>query len=137
MTLPALLAITEKLQALLTYDASSPLIFSSGLFLFLFAGFMLVYSMFRLFFRSTLRCDPKGALPFFCISSKRWIRLVVDQVQKLCLQHGFTNAEESDLAVIQCSVDHALQKRNHALLKHTLHLPRRSRHADNIFPVFF
>ena len=47
MTLPALDGITEKLQALLTYDASSPLIFSSGLFLFLFAGFMLVYSMFR------------------------------------------------------------------------------------------
>ena len=33
--------------ALLTYDASSPLIFSSGLFLFLFAGFLLVYSAFR------------------------------------------------------------------------------------------
>ena len=47
MTLPALDGIPEKLQALLTYDASSPLIFSSGLFLFLFAGFMLVYSMFR------------------------------------------------------------------------------------------
>lgn len=38
--------IPEKLQALLTYDASSPLIFSSGLFLFLFSGFI-VYSMFR------------------------------------------------------------------------------------------
>ena len=47
MTLPALDGIPEKLQALLTYDASSPLIFSSGLFLFLFAGFMLVYIMFR------------------------------------------------------------------------------------------
>ena len=29
MTLPALDGIPEKLQALLTYDASSPLIFSS------------------------------------------------------------------------------------------------------------
>ena len=37
----------EKLQALLSYDASSPLIFSSGLFLFLFAGFMLIYNAFR------------------------------------------------------------------------------------------
>ena len=39
--------IGEKLVSMLTYDASQPLIFSSGLFLFLFAGFMLVYSMFR------------------------------------------------------------------------------------------
>ncbi|MEG0806869.1 MAG: MBOAT family O-acyltransferase [Alistipes sp.] len=37
----------EKLQAMFAYNASSPLIFSSGLFLFLFAGFMLVYSAFR------------------------------------------------------------------------------------------
>lgn len=34
MTLPATDGIMEKLQALLSYDASSPLIFSSGLFLF-------------------------------------------------------------------------------------------------------
>lgn len=39
--------ITEKLQAMLAYDSSSPLIFSSGLFLFLFAGFLLLYSAFR------------------------------------------------------------------------------------------
>ena len=47
MTLPATDGIMEKLQALLAYDASSPLIFSSGLFLFLFAGFMLIYNAFR------------------------------------------------------------------------------------------
>ena len=47
MTLPATDGILEKLQALLAYDASSPLIFSSGLFLFLFAGFMLIYNAFR------------------------------------------------------------------------------------------
>ena len=47
MTLPATDGIMEKLQALLSYDASSPLIFSSGLFLFLFAGFMLIYNAFR------------------------------------------------------------------------------------------
>ena len=47
MTLPATDGLWEKLQALLTYDATSPLIFSSGLFLFLFAGFLLVYSAFR------------------------------------------------------------------------------------------
>ena len=47
MTLPATDGITDRLQALFAYDASSPLIFSSGLFLFLFAGFLLVYSAFR------------------------------------------------------------------------------------------
>jgi len=47
MTLPVTDGLPEKLQTLLAYDASSPLIFSSGLFLFLFAGFMLVYSAFR------------------------------------------------------------------------------------------
>ena len=47
MTFPATDGITDRLQALFAYDASSPLIFSSGLFLFLFAGFLLVYSVFR------------------------------------------------------------------------------------------
>ena len=47
MTFPATDGITDKLQALFAYDASSPLIFSSGLFLFLFAGFLLIYSAFR------------------------------------------------------------------------------------------
>ena len=39
--------ILLKLQSLLTYDATSPLIFSSGLFLFLFAAFLLVYNSLR------------------------------------------------------------------------------------------
>ena len=47
MTFPATDGITDRLQALFAFDASSPLIFSSGLFLFLFAGFLLVYSAFR------------------------------------------------------------------------------------------
>lgn len=47
MTMPVTDGWLEKLQALLTYDASSPLIFSSGLFLFLFAGFLLLYGMLR------------------------------------------------------------------------------------------
>ena len=47
MTFPATDGITDRLQPLFAYDASSPLIFSSGLFLFLFAGFLLVYSVFR------------------------------------------------------------------------------------------
>lgn len=39
--------LTGKIQALFAYDAAQPLIFSSGLFLFLFAGFLLLYSAFR------------------------------------------------------------------------------------------
>lgn len=39
--------IGQRLQALLAYDSSSPLIFSSGLFLFLFAGFLLLYGALR------------------------------------------------------------------------------------------
>ena len=36
-----------KLQALMTYDSQSPLIFSSGLFLFLFTAFYLLYGLMR------------------------------------------------------------------------------------------
>lgn len=39
--------IAVRLQTLLAYDATSPLIFSSGLFLFLFAEFLLVYNSLR------------------------------------------------------------------------------------------
>ena len=39
--------LMARLGELLSYDASSPLIFSSGLFLFLFAGFLLVYGALR------------------------------------------------------------------------------------------
>ncbi len=39
--------IGEKLISMLTYDASQPLIFSSGLFLFLFAGFLFFYGFTR------------------------------------------------------------------------------------------
>lgn len=37
--------IDKALEVVLMYDPSSPLLFSSGLFLFMFAGFMLFYSM--------------------------------------------------------------------------------------------
>ena len=39
--------IGEKLLSMLTYDASQPMIFSSGLFLFLFAGFLFFYGFMR------------------------------------------------------------------------------------------
>ncbi len=45
--IPSIENIPERLSALLAYDNSSPLIFSSGLFLFLFAGFLLLYQALR------------------------------------------------------------------------------------------
>ena len=39
--------IVDKALGLLAYDAQQPLIFSSGLFLFLFAGFLLFYTLLR------------------------------------------------------------------------------------------
>ena len=39
--------ISARIGELLSYDATSPLIFSSGLFLFLFAGFLLLYTALR------------------------------------------------------------------------------------------
>ena len=45
--IPTVENIPEKLSTLLAYDSSSPLIFSSGLFLFLFAGFLLLYQTLR------------------------------------------------------------------------------------------
>ncbi|MCM1151207.1 MAG: MBOAT family protein [Alistipes sp.] len=47
MTPPAPEQIVARIGSLLAYDASSPLIFSSGLFLFLFTGFLLFYAAFR------------------------------------------------------------------------------------------
>lgn len=47
MTLPSAADTLDRLVAMLGYDASSPLIFSSGLFLFLFAGFLLFYTLLR------------------------------------------------------------------------------------------
>ena len=47
MTLPAPEQTADRLASLLTYDAASPLIFSSGLFLFLFTGFLFFYAALR------------------------------------------------------------------------------------------
>ncbi|MDE6778670.1 MAG: MBOAT family protein, partial [Alistipes sp.] len=47
MAVPTIEPIAETLRELLTYDVRQPLIFSSGLFLFLFAGFSFVYAMLR------------------------------------------------------------------------------------------
>lgn len=40
-------SFTETIKALVSYDPEAPMIFSSGLFLFLFAGFTLFYGLFR------------------------------------------------------------------------------------------
>ena len=47
MTLPAADDLIARIEALFTYDAASPLIFSSGLFLFLFTGFLFFYAALR------------------------------------------------------------------------------------------
>ena len=47
MTLPAADDLIARIEALFTYDAASPLIFSSGLFLFLFTGFLFLYAALR------------------------------------------------------------------------------------------
>ena len=47
MQLPSIEEFWSRLSALLTYDAQSPMIFSSGLFLFLFAAFLLIYTRLR------------------------------------------------------------------------------------------
>ncbi len=47
MTLPPRTDSGKNCRRSFAYDATSPLIFSSGLFLFLFAGFLLIYSAFR------------------------------------------------------------------------------------------
>ncbi len=47
MTLPTAEGVLDKLVAMVSYDATQPLIFSSGLFLFLFAGFLMIYSALR------------------------------------------------------------------------------------------
>ena len=47
MQLPSIEEFWSRLAALLTYDAQSPMIFSSGLFLFLFAAFLLIYNGLR------------------------------------------------------------------------------------------
>jgi len=47
MTLPTAAETLDRILAMLGYDAQSPLIFSSGLFLFLFAGFLLFYTLLR------------------------------------------------------------------------------------------
>ncbi len=47
MTLPTAENLWQNIASLLTYDAQQPLIFSSGLFLFLFAAFALFYALLR------------------------------------------------------------------------------------------
>ncbi len=39
--------LLEKVASLLSYDATQPMIFSSGIFLFLFVGFMAIYTLLR------------------------------------------------------------------------------------------
>ena len=65
----ALELLWQKVVALMTYDSSSPLIFSSGLFLFLFVGFLLLYRLPQFFRRrsvSASRLRDIGRCIRFC-----------------------------------------------------------------------
>ncbi len=46
----------SRLKEVLTYDPQAPMIFSSGIFLWLFAAFMIVYTLFSVSIR-----------PVFCL----------------------------------------------------------------------
>ena len=50
MTLPTADDLIARIEALFTYDAASPLIFSSGHFLFLFTGFLFFYAALHLIY---------------------------------------------------------------------------------------
>ena len=49
----------SKLAEVLTYNAKQPMIFSSGLFLFLFLGFSLIYMLLQ---KHKLFCDSPAAV---------------------------------------------------------------------------
>ena len=68
-----------KLPALLTYQAQSPLLFSSGLFLFLFTGFLLLYALLYRKEWTTLRIAyvTLFSLYFYYKSSGIWFLLLL------------------------------------------------------------
>ena len=77
MTLPITDDLADKLQSLLLYDPSSPLIFSSGLFLFLFAGFLLLYSALGLAQTARVLYVVLFSLYFYYKSSGIYLLLLV------------------------------------------------------------
>ena len=77
MTLPTTDELRQTLTALLTYDASQPLIFSSGLFLFLFAGFAFFYAMLRNTTRLRILYVIAFSLYFYYKSSGWYLLLLI------------------------------------------------------------
>ena len=69
--------VLESLKGLLTYDPASPMIFSSGLFLFMFCGFTLIYGFMRR--RPTLRIVYVllFSLYFYYLSSGLYFMLIL------------------------------------------------------------
>ena len=77
MTLPTTEQLRETLTSLLTYDASQPMIFSSGLFLFLFAGFAFVYALLRNTTRLRILYVIAFSLYFYYKSSGWYLLLLI------------------------------------------------------------
>ena len=77
MTLPATEQIRETLRMMLTYDAQQPLIFSSGLFLFLFAGFAFVYALLHRTTRLRILYVIAFSLYFYYKSSGWYLLLLI------------------------------------------------------------
>ena len=77
MTLPTTDELRQTLTALLTYDASQPLIFSSGLFLFLFAVFAFFYAMLRNTTRLRILYVIAFSLYFYYKSSGWYLLLLI------------------------------------------------------------
>ena len=48
----------SRLKEVLTYDPQAPMIFSSGIFLWLFAAFMVVYVLLQRKYTAHLVCHP-------------------------------------------------------------------------------
>ena len=77
MTIPTTEQLRETLTTLLAYDAAQPLIFSSGLFLFLFAGFALIYARLRNATRLRILYVIAFSLYFYYKSSGWYLLLLI------------------------------------------------------------
>ncbi|MEG2366369.1 MAG: MBOAT family protein [Alistipes sp.] len=94
--------ILDKVLGLLSYDETQPLIFNSGLFLFLFAGFLLIYTLLRhrtsarifyvLLFSFYFYYKSSGIyflLLLFAGTSDYWIAKVLDRAQRVWVRRAW------------------------------------------------
>ncbi len=88
--------IWEKIIGLLHYDAASPLIFSSGLFLFLFAGFITIYALLRNVKGARILYVTLFSLYFYYKSSGLYFGLLIfAAISDYIIAHGIHRSESS------------------------------------------